>query len=108
MILQTLHREVLEETGWTLGGVQRLGFLHFHHLSPKRPDYAYPYPDFFQAIYWAHAIAHRADARQVDGYELEAKFQPIARVHDLKLTAGERCFLVKVTGLLRASNTSTE
>src|SRR4028118_758530 len=31
----TLRREVLEETGWAITKVLRLGFMHFHHLAPK-------------------------------------------------------------------------
>ena len=31
---ETLHREVLEETGWIIAEVSMLGFVHFHHLIP--------------------------------------------------------------------------
>lgn len=39
---QTLRREVLEETGWTLRAPTVLGFMHFHHLGPKPPGHPYP------------------------------------------------------------------
>lgn len=31
----TLRREIGEETGWSLGWVEPLGFTHFLHLDPK-------------------------------------------------------------------------
>src|SRR5207249_3646517 len=51
----TLRREILEETGCTLGAIAMLGFLHFHHLSPRPADYRYPHPDFVQLIFRADA-----------------------------------------------------
>src|SRR5262245_48367692 len=42
-LLDTLAREVLEETGWTLEAPRLLGFKHFHHLTPMPPEYRYPY-----------------------------------------------------------------
>ena len=34
---ETLRRELLEETGWTLRDPQLLGLIHFEHQAP-RPD----------------------------------------------------------------------
>src|SRR5262245_44282228 len=50
-LAETLRREALEETGWSLGSLRLLGFTHFHHLTPKPAAYPYPYPDFLQAVY---------------------------------------------------------
>ena len=47
---ETLRREVLEETGWTIGEASMLGFTHFHHLSPELSDYQFIYPDILQLI----------------------------------------------------------
>ena len=52
---ETLHREVLEETGWTLSEISLLGFMHFHLLAAKPTGYPYPYPDFLMLIYIAQA-----------------------------------------------------
>jgi ADP-ribose pyrophosphatase YjhB (NUDIX family) len=90
---ETLRREVLEETGWTLDAPTMLGFMHFHHLSPKPPDYPYPYPDFMQIVYMARAAAYLPDARVVDDYEIEPGFRPPALVHALALTPSERLYL---------------
>lgn len=90
---QTLHRELLEETGWTLAHSRLLGFKHFHHLTPAPPDYAYPYPDFIQVVFAAQAAEFIPEAKEVDGYELEALFRPAAEVALLNLPSGEHVFL---------------
>src|SRR6185436_7871185 len=33
-LIDTLMREVLEETGWTIDQLQMLGIKHYHHLTP--------------------------------------------------------------------------
>ncbi len=90
---QTLRREVLEETGWGLEEPSLLGVRHFRHLQPKPPRYAQPYPDFFQAVYVAHAGGFDPDAREADGYELGAGFRSLAEVRRLALPPNERVFL---------------
>ena len=89
----TLHREVLEETGWTLAGVCQLGFRHFRHLGTKPPGYAYPFPDFVQVVYMADAAAYRPEAILPGDYELEAGFRPVGEVQSLALSPGERLYL---------------
>jgi len=56
-LMQTLQREVLEETGWTIRAAHLIGLAHFQHLTPKPDDYRYPYPDFLHLVYVA--TAHR-------------------------------------------------
>jgi 8-oxo-dGTP diphosphatase len=91
---ETLRREVLEETGWTLTEPQMLGFGHFHNRSPQLPEYAhYPYPDFVQVVYMADAGLWLPDARVADDYELEASFRPIGEVGQIALSAGEQVYL---------------
>lgn len=79
--MQTLAREVAEETGWRFANVRRFGFLHFRHLSPKPDDYPYPYPypDFFQTLHAVEATDH--DRRRVrrDDWETHSRMTPIAR-----------------------------
>jgi NUDIX domain len=41
-LLQTLEREILEETGWTIRNARLLGLAHVQHLTPKPADYRYP------------------------------------------------------------------
>ncbi len=90
---RTLGREVLEETGWSLNRASLVGFLHFHHLSPKPLGYAYPYPDFVQLVYVAEAGEFVSDVRDPDDYEIEAVFRPVAEVEGLALSRAERLFL---------------
>lgn len=74
---QTAVREVGEETGWTIGNLRPLGVKHFHHLSPKSPNYPYPYPDFLQLIYLGDSLAHEPGVRKGAGWEIASAFQPI-------------------------------
>jgi len=92
-LLQTLEREVLEETGWTLHTPSLLGFKHFHHLGPEPANYAYLYPDFLQVIYIAQTDTYIPGARRTDDYELDAFLYPIADVPQLGLSAGEISYL---------------
>jgi ADP-ribose pyrophosphatase YjhB (NUDIX family) len=94
---QTLCREVLEETGWEVEQVRLLGIIHFHHLTSKPPEYAYPYPDFLHVIYRAVPLRYRAEARQSDGYELGAEMVPLASREQLALSAREQMLLTAAT-----------
>jgi 8-oxo-dGTP pyrophosphatase MutT (NUDIX family) len=92
-LLQTLHREVLEETGWTIRAPCLIGLVHFQHLMPRPDDYRYPYPDFLHLVYAATADRYDAGQREVGGYELHAGFQPLATITDLPISQGERALL---------------
>ena len=64
---QTLERELLEETGWTIGAARLVGVVRLHWLQ-ERPahlpaDSPY-YPDFLWLIHTAEAAAHRPEALQ--------------------------------------------
>jgi 8-oxo-dGTP pyrophosphatase MutT (NUDIX family) len=89
----TLRREILEETGCTLGAIAMLGFMQFHHLSPKPPGYRYPHPDFVQLVFRADATEIVPGAAVSDDWELGSEFHPIAELAALKLSARERFFL---------------
>ena len=89
----TLHREVLEEIGWTLKNVSPLGFMHFHHLAPRPADYAYPYPDFLWMIYVAEADKHIPESRIPDEYVIEASFHPVIEARNLLLESGYQMLL---------------
>lgn len=91
--LETLKREVLEETGYTLCEINMLGFMHFHHLGTKPENYKYPYPDFIWPIYYAEVNDFVADAIQLDDYVLESHFQPIREVKNLPIIEGQLLLL---------------
>jgi 8-oxo-dGTP diphosphatase len=90
---ETLRREVLEETGWEIGEVTPLGFIHFHHLAPMPPYYPYPHPDFMQVVYIADALRFVPGARSEDDYEVEAGFRPVSEVAAMSLSPGQHLFL---------------
>jgi len=92
-IEETLRREVLEETGWTLSEISLLGFMHFHHLVPKPPNYTYPYPDFIWLIYVAQADKYIPEAKVPGEWELETGFRPIDEVRRLPLEQGQLMLL---------------
>lgn len=78
----TAAREVHEETGWLLerDSLRVLGWLHFEHLAPRPPGYAYPYPDFLQVVF--HGTATRRDGGpgwvDTDGYEQSSRLVSLA------------------------------
>ena len=89
----TVRREVAEESGWSLGTVDLLGFIHFRHLDPIQPDYRYPYPDFLQLVHAAEATTHSTAARLEDGYEIASADVLLAEVRRLPLTQHELIYL---------------
>ncbi len=89
----TVRREVLEESGWTIGHLSLLGFRHLRHLGPKAPDYRFPYPDFFWLIYVADAAEFVPGAKLSDDYEMDAEFHTFDTVRALDLTRAERVYL---------------
>ncbi len=92
-VLQTLQRELLEETGWTLQDTAVLGFVHFHHLSPKPDGYPYPYPDFIQVIFTAVANAYHPGALEEDYYVTTSRFRPIAAAVTFELGPSQQILL---------------
>jgi 8-oxo-dGTP pyrophosphatase MutT (NUDIX family) len=85
-IKATLRREMLEETGWAIGRPSQLGFMHFHHLTPPPPGYAYPYPDFLQVVFVADAVRHDPEATVYDQYVRGVSFLSRADLPGLALS----------------------
>jgi 8-oxo-dGTP pyrophosphatase MutT (NUDIX family) len=84
-IADTLRREILEETGWTLSSTKPLGFVHFHHLGSKLTGHKYPYPDFIWYIYLVEAGDYVPGALIPDEYALMANLLPIDEVRNLAI-----------------------
>ena len=71
-----------------------LGFVHFHHLTPRCPGYPWPHPDFLQPVYLARADAFLPDAMRPHEDESDAyTFHPMTEVLTLAVPAVEQCFL---------------
>jgi ADP-ribose pyrophosphatase YjhB (NUDIX family) len=90
---QTLRRELLEETGWTIDAPQLLGCVHFHHLTPRPAGHVYPYPDFVQVVFMAEASRYLPERMVDDEYVVESVFRPVADARELALTPGQRLLL---------------
>jgi 8-oxo-dGTP pyrophosphatase MutT (NUDIX family) len=104
--LETLHRELLEETGWTLKSTRLFAFMHMHHLGPKPPDYTYPYPDFIWPIYIVEADTHRAEDIQDGKTIIDVQYVSSAEFHTFADTMGlgikpEHLELLKAAAELR-------
>ena len=99
-VLETLHREVQEETGWSLVDTAVLGFVHFQHLGPKPANYPYPYPNFVQVIFTAKATRFDATAIVEDAYVTSSSFQPIKKVLTWALKDGQKDLLRAAIAIL--------
>ncbi|MBK7897058.1 MAG: NUDIX domain-containing protein [Anaerolineaceae bacterium] len=88
-ILQTLQRELLEETGWSVGETAVIGTYHFQHLTPKPPDYKYPYPHFFWPIFVAQASQFHPEAIQPEKYAVSSQFELIEELSTWDLNDGQ-------------------
>jgi 8-oxo-dGTP diphosphatase len=90
---ETLRREVLEETGWTIKDPCYFSFVHFRHLTPCPPEYTYPYPDFVHLLYTAAADQWLSHAKISDDYVVGANFVPLREVGRLKLDDSQKLLL---------------
>jgi 8-oxo-dGTP diphosphatase len=70
----TLRREIVEETGWSLGAIEPLAVTHYRHIGPCPPGYPYPYPDFAQIIFLAEATSFDPNGRIPDEWVAESGF----------------------------------
>jgi 8-oxo-dGTP pyrophosphatase MutT (NUDIX family) len=100
-ILQTLQREVREETGWSLRDKVALGFVYFQHLGPKPADYPYPYPYFVWAIFAANVDYYDPATIEPDKYVTDTSFRPISEVSTWTLSDGQSHLLQVALATLR-------
>ncbi len=77
-LLETLRREIAEETGWTFAAARPFAVIHFRHLTARPAEHPYPYPHFFQPLFVLEAADH--DRRRIvrDGWERGSRMTPIA------------------------------
>jgi ADP-ribose pyrophosphatase YjhB (NUDIX family) len=92
-LVQTLRREVLEETRWNVQIRRLLGFTHMHHLGEKPTDYAFPHPDFIWLVYLARATTHDPAARRGGDYEQSAELATADQVGGLEFDGENRLWL---------------
>ncbi len=98
-VLETLQRELREETGWSVGKTAVIGCVHFQHLNPKLAGYPYPHPHFFWAIFAAQANSFDPAAIEEDFYVTSAGFKPIREVATWNLGDGQNELLQTAVAL---------
>ncbi|MEM6886616.1 MAG: NUDIX hydrolase [Pseudomonadota bacterium] len=89
--LQALHREVLEETGWTIARPKRLGAFRRFVFMPEYDLWA----EKLCHIYVAHPVYRRADPLEEDHITLSLK--PADAIHVLE-NDGDRMLLSRYFG----------
>ncbi len=92
-VLETLQREMREETGWSVRDTAVIGCVHFQHLGPKPAGYPYPYPHFIWAIFAAQADSFDPNSLEPDPYVTHASFQSIHKVLSWNLGDGQHVLL---------------
>ena len=80
---ETMRRELLEETGWTIERPNYFAFARFNHLTARPDGYPYPYPDFCQIYYVANAGKFYPAAQRLENYVLEARFWTVTAIEKL-------------------------
>ena len=90
---EALRREILEEAGIEITCIERLGFVHLRHETPRPPHYPYPYPDFFWPVFSSHFSEESAKGRVPDDYEISAEFVPLATIGSVRIRPSESVFL---------------
>ena len=87
--LDALHREILEETGWTITIIRHIGFMHLHNLGNKPRDYVYPFPDSIWSIFISEAVDYKPEMKIYDKWVYDSDFRDIIEVEQLPINEGE-------------------
>ena len=96
-LLDALRREIYEEAGVQITDIQRLGFVHLRHQTPKPSQYAYPYPDFFWPVFWSRSHSKRALPQAPDDYQISTEFVPVAKLGSLRLRPLDQAYFAAAT-----------
>lgn len=92
-LLETLRREVREETRCVIEDPVLLGFVHIRILSPKPQDYPYPYPDLLQVVYVGRGMRESVEGSDPDGWEQAVEFVAPDELKERTLGENERIYL---------------
>ena len=88
-----VRRELLEETGWSVGPLTLLGWVHLRHLTPRPAGDTYPYPEFLHAVFMAEAGDYDPASLVPDEWVQHSGFVPLIEAVALPLRPVERAFL---------------
>ena len=90
-IVETLLREVGEETGWRVTPLAVLGFVHARHLDEQRPDWGRPAPDFVDPLFVVSAVKY--DPALLGLHETRCEFVSLSAVERLGIEEINQTFL---------------
>ena len=91
--LQALHREILEETGWTINDLKHIACMHLNYLFSKPDGFKYPYPDSIWPIYISEAVEYKPEMKIHDEWVHDSQFHDIIEVQKLPINKGELLLL---------------
>jgi 8-oxo-dGTP pyrophosphatase MutT (NUDIX family) len=104
--VQAVHREVLEETGWSISHLAAFSVLHLHYETPEPKNVGRViYPDFLWHVFVARPCGFDPKARHTDGWEVGAAFRPISQVLAQPLQPFQRILLEHATRISAAQAT---
>jgi ADP-ribose pyrophosphatase YjhB (NUDIX family) len=76
-----VRRELAEETGWSVGALKPLGFVHLQHLTrtPPPPGLTRRWGDMVHALFVTEAVTYTRAARDMSQIEVGSRLTPIRR-----------------------------
>ncbi len=103
----TVRREVLEETCWTVADLSILAVGHFHITSAVPEDYPYPNPDFLQLVYLTTALEFHDERSIEDGWVAGCEMLPVDSLHERRISKPQQLLLAHAVSRARARRGAT-
>ncbi len=103
----TVRREVLEETCWTVADLSILAVGHFHITSAVPEDYPYPNPDFLQLVYLTTALEFHDERSIEDGWVAGCEMLPVDSLHERRISKPQQLLLAHAVSRARAQREAT-
>lgn len=90
-LVETAHREILEETGLHVVGLRQIGVMLYEHLTPCPKEYPYPFPHFMQVVF---VTTRAVDGNKIcdDEWAASAEFMDVMAVRG-SLPGGQQWLL---------------
>jgi ADP-ribose pyrophosphatase YjhB (NUDIX family) len=97
-----VRRELAEETGWTVGPLKPLGFVHLQHLKrqPPPPGLTRRWGDMVHALFVTEALTYNRAARDMTQIEVGSRLTPIRQA--LTELPDDECVLLRAAMERRA------
>ena len=101
---EAARREVIEETGRSMGPISLIGVRHFQHLTPAPPGWPHPYPDFLQVVFVGRARTLLDEHKLEEG--ISAYLRPLQDVDAMGLPADQIIYLDEALRALQSEANS--